>query len=74
MKKIFIIGSIKQAEEIKDIANKIVGDFDISYIVPLTIPKSTQIKESFDIIDVSDIIIAVRKSDLSYGDTTLCQM
>ena len=67
--KAYIIGSVKQADEIKEYAKKISNKYKVIDYVKPEKDKSFEecVKHCFDNIDVTNIVIAITKEDGSIG-------
>lgn len=70
---LYVIGSVKQEHDIREIANyfKNKEGFDVKYVKAEPDESLTDlILDCFDIISKSEIIVAVKKPDGSYGTGT----
>lgn len=67
--KAYIIGSINQADEIKEYAKKISNKYKVIDYVKPEKDKSFEecVRHCFDNIDVTNIVIAITKEDGSIG-------
>ena len=75
MKRIFIIGSLSQVNELKEIADVLRKDFDVTYVHPR--PNDTIdviIHDAFDEIEKCNHVVALRKPDKSFGRGTLYEI
>lgn len=76
MKKVYIIGSLTRAKEIEETAMFIQtkGNFDVQYVKKRPGNLSALIAECFDEIEKTDIVIAMEKSSLIFGNGTLYEI
>nr|DAH71820.1 MAG TPA: N-deoxyribosyltransferase [Caudoviricetes sp.] len=71
--KIVIIGNSISIKDKEYIVNNIPKRFDVEYKIRYSITKEERIREYFDMIDESDVVIGLSRNG-KYDPITLCQI
>lgn len=65
----YVIGSIKQADDIKRVADSLMSNFNVRYVKPEPdIPLSDLIHNCYRNISEADFVFAVQKPDGTFGE------